>query len=343
MGLYPCRRQHCTSPWRRMWTPLLAGLWLGNPWDRHVMGGRAGSRSAPISRCAALRSWWPRHRATLSLLPTLVPTPPLGYPGDVPDLLLLRFFIFSVSDRVCVSIAHCPLAHASLTLTSTTPATSSPTVLLGAASSVPGDARMPYLHLFVDTSISADSSSPLLIGGGGVLPSTSLSSSSPHTLLVWPSDRTQPHPPKTSIVCHEFLNQARGLQQCCLFGQQRRRSSSTLAVASTSLSSPCARSASCSTPASYVDTLVDLHCTCMLRRHPLSLVCITFIIDFFADKYRCHAKLESSSLFFMCVVALAAATLGSSMRHLAYVFFFFQHKLVASVVISSSTTSSTPL
>jgi hypothetical protein len=167
MGLYSCRRQHCTSPWRRMWTPLLAGLWLGNPWDRHVMGGRAGSRSAPISRCAALRSWWPRHRATLSLLPTLVPTPPLGYPGDVPDLLLLRFFIFSVSDRVCVSIAHCPLAHASLTLTSTTPATSSPTVLLGAASSVPGDARMPYLHLFVDTSISADSSSPLLIGGGG--------------------------------------------------------------------------------------------------------------------------------------------------------------------------------
>lgn len=32
----------------------------------------------------------------------------LVYPGDVPDLLLLRLFVFSISDPVCVSIVHRP-------------------------------------------------------------------------------------------------------------------------------------------------------------------------------------------------------------------------------------------
>jgi hypothetical protein len=32
----------------------------------------------------------------------------LVYPGDVPDLLLLRLFVFSISDLVCVSIVHRP-------------------------------------------------------------------------------------------------------------------------------------------------------------------------------------------------------------------------------------------
>jgi hypothetical protein len=78
----------------------------------------------------------------------------------------------------------------------------------------------------------------------------------------------------------------------------------------------------------------------MLRRQ--SLVCTTFIIEFFADKYRRRTPL-ASSLFFLCVVALAVATPESSMRRHAYLFTFFQHNLVASVAISSSTTSSTPL
>jgi hypothetical protein len=120
------------------------------------------------------------------------------------------------------------------------------------------------------------------------------------------------------------------------------------AVASTSSSTPsmrvsCARSMSCSTPVSCVGTPVDMRCTCMLRRHPSSLVCTTFVIEFFADKYHRRAPLAPSSLFFLCVVALAAVTPGSSMRRHAYLFAFFQHNLVASVVISSSTTSSTLL
>jgi hypothetical protein len=56
-----------------------------------------------------------------------------------------------------------------------------------------------------------------------------------------------------------------------------------------------ARSTSCSTPASCVDTPVDLRCTYMLRRHPTSLVCTTFVIEFFADKYRRRAPLAPSS------------------------------------------------
>ena len=131
------------------------------------------------------------------------------------------------------------------------------------------------------------------------------------------------------------------MRLCRLFGQQRRHSSSTPAVTSTSSSTPsvcvsCAWSANCSTPASCVSTSVDLHFTCMLRRHPPSLVCTTFVIKFFADKYCRRAPLVLSSLFFLCVVALTAATPGSSMRHHAYLFAFFQHDLVASIAISSS-------
>jgi hypothetical protein len=52
----------------------------------------------------ALRLRWPWRHTALRLLPTLVATPPLGYPGDVLDLLLLRLLVFSVCDRVCISI-----------------------------------------------------------------------------------------------------------------------------------------------------------------------------------------------------------------------------------------------
>jgi hypothetical protein len=55
------------------------------------------------------------------------------------------------------------------------------------------------------------------------LPSSSPSSSSPSTSSVWPTDRARPHPPMTSVVWREFLNQARGLPLHRLFGQQRRR------------------------------------------------------------------------------------------------------------------------
>jgi hypothetical protein len=96
-----------------------------------------------------------------------------------------------------------------------------------------------------------------------------------------------------------------------------------------------------------------LRMVCELRHHTrrsvlhlhvastLSLVCTTFIVEFFADKYRRRTPLALS--LFLCVVALAAATPESSMRRHAYLFTFFQHNLVASVAISSSTTSSTPL
>jgi hypothetical protein len=86
----------------------------------------------------------PRFRAAL-LLPALVATPPLGYHGDVPDPLLLRPFVFPVSDRVRVSIArrlarqrHWPRQHwlhllrlccmigFALTSSSTTTSTASP-------------------------------------------------------------------------------------------------------------------------------------------------------------------------------------------------------------------------
>lgn len=135
----------------------------------------------------------------------------------------------------------------------------------------------------------------------------------------------------TSVVCRKFLNQARGLPLCRLFGQQRRRSSSTLVIAST-LSSTLSVRVSCARSVNYVGTPVDPHCTFMLRRHPLSLVCTTFVFEFFADKYCRRAPLASSSLFFLCVMALAATTLGSSMRRHVYLFTFFQHNLVASVV-----------
>jgi hypothetical protein len=60
---------------------------------------------------------------------------------------------------------HRPSARASSTLASTTPTpSSSPTVPHGMASDVPGDAHMLFMCLFIGTSISVGSSSPLLIG-----------------------------------------------------------------------------------------------------------------------------------------------------------------------------------
>jgi hypothetical protein len=164
-----------------------------------------------------LRSRRPWRRATLRLLPVLVATPPLGYPGDVPDLLLLHLFVFSDSDRVCVSIAHILSARASSTSASTTPApSSSPTVLHGSASSMSGDARMLFLCLFANTSIYVGSSSPLLVGRfchrrrhHRLHHARCLSSK----LIV--CDLTL----MTYVVYHEFLNQARGLPSCRLFGQ----------------------------------------------------------------------------------------------------------------------------
>jgi hypothetical protein len=69
------------------------------------------------------------------------------------------FCFFPVRDRVCVSITHHSSARASSTSASTTLAPSH-----GVASGVPGDACMLFLRLFTGTSISACSSSPLLIG-----------------------------------------------------------------------------------------------------------------------------------------------------------------------------------
>jgi hypothetical protein len=148
----------------------------------------------------------------------------------------------------------------------------------------------------------------------------------------------------TFVICHKVLTQAQGFPLHRLFGQQRCHLSLTLTVASTSPSTPSvpfsyARFVSYSTPVRCVSAPVDLRCTCMLHRHPPSLVYTTFVIEFFASKYRCRAPLASSSLFFLCVVALSAVTLGSSMhRHT-----LFQHNLVASVAVSASTTLSTPL
>jgi hypothetical protein len=68
--------------------------------------GESESGLAPSYYRAALRLRRPRRHAVLSLLPVLVATHPLGYPGDVPDLLLLRFFVVLVSNRVCISVAH---------------------------------------------------------------------------------------------------------------------------------------------------------------------------------------------------------------------------------------------
>lgn len=113
----------------------------------------------------ALRLRWPWRHTALRLLPTLVATPPLGYPDDVPDLLLLCLFVFfPVRDRVYVSIAHHPSAHTSSTSASTTPAhSSSLTMSHGVASDMPGDAHILFLCLFSSTSISVGSSSLLLI------------------------------------------------------------------------------------------------------------------------------------------------------------------------------------
>jgi hypothetical protein len=82
--------------------PLPAGPRLGSPRDQHVVR-RTSQVSLRLG--SALRSRRPWCRAALRLLPALVAAPPLGYPSDVPDPLLLRLFVFPVTDQVCVSIA----------------------------------------------------------------------------------------------------------------------------------------------------------------------------------------------------------------------------------------------
>jgi hypothetical protein len=112
---------------------------------------------------AALRLRCPWRRVALRLLPTLVAIHPLGYLGDVPDLLLLCLFVFPIGDRVCVSIAHRPSACMSSTSASSPLApSSSPTVLHGTTSDVPGGTHMLFLRLFAGTVISVGSSSPLM-------------------------------------------------------------------------------------------------------------------------------------------------------------------------------------
>jgi hypothetical protein len=73
---------------------------------RQTRHGEDGLGLAPPRFHVMLRSRRPWCRAALRLLPALVATPPLGYPNDVPDLLLLGLFFFLIRDWVCISIAH---------------------------------------------------------------------------------------------------------------------------------------------------------------------------------------------------------------------------------------------
>jgi hypothetical protein len=56
--------------------------------------GEDESGLAPPRLHIVLRSGQPWRRPAPCLLFALVAIPPLGYPGDVADLVLLRFFVF---------------------------------------------------------------------------------------------------------------------------------------------------------------------------------------------------------------------------------------------------------
>jgi hypothetical protein len=158
MGLYHCRRQHRTPPWRRMRPPLSTRPRLGSPRDRHVMG-----RTGQVSLCPSFALRAPLAAALASCRPSS--SPRAGVPRWCTISVVAASYRFS--DQWSGLRLHRPSLVGSCVIDvgiDKVAPSSSPTMLHGTASGVPGDARMLFPRLFAGTSIYVGSSSPLLTG-----------------------------------------------------------------------------------------------------------------------------------------------------------------------------------
>ena len=186
-------------------------------------------------------------------------------------------------------------------------------------------------HLFVCISIYADPLSPPLIGR--------LHRRHHHRhlhLACRRPDQPIAGEPPSRDVCHPSRN---ALPSKRVVVASLSRAAALSSVVIPVVSSTRCRLRQCTSPSHGLRAVRHLRASSAYS----SLVCTMFVLEFFVDKYRRRTPLASTSLLFLCVVALAAATSRTSMCRRTYIFAFVQHTLVGSVVVSSSTTSSTPL